>query len=100
MRAIRLAVFGGVTRDSGSGPSGYYLLLESLLRRGHAHLTHVAHSGLSHRHVARQNLLHFPIELSWIDVAGDDVLHAARTQDGDASEPHAAAADDRHTVVR
>src|SRR5438876_3774630 len=39
------------------------------------------------------------LELSWVDVAGDDVLHAARAQHRDAGKADAAAADDRHAVL-
>jgi glycosyltransferase involved in cell wall biosynthesis len=35
MKLMRLAIFGHVVKDSGSSPSGFYLLVESLLRRGH-----------------------------------------------------------------
>jgi glycosyltransferase involved in cell wall biosynthesis len=73
---MRLAIFGGVARDSGSGPSGYYLILESLLRRGQlVDFYAICNFGIPHELCAFRNFRLIEVRIATADRVLDFLMN-------------------------
>jgi len=67
-KPLRLAVYGYLNRDSGSGPASHYLVLREVLRKGHSVDLYAIATFIEPQDLADFPTLHyFPVAVPWAD---------------------------------